>query len=156
MKFYYGLWLEIWKTLHYSILRLDQVKAQQCWRFSSRAILVGLSIMNPKGPALGLSVPHLCGNLVSTKIENQLSCEVNILCRFYWCFLFCFLINWFLARLGLWCWAQAFSSSRERMLLFFVVCRLLLLQSMGPRVRGFSSCSSQALEHELNSCAARA
>ena len=38
--------------------------------------------------------------------------------------------------MGLWCWAQAFSSSREWVLLFFVVCRFLLLQSMGPRVHG--------------------
>ena len=43
-------------------------------------------------------------------------------------------------------------------LLFVVVCRLLtvvvLLQSMGSRFKGFSSCGVWALEHRLSSCGA--
>ena len=78
---------------------------------------------------------------------------------------FFFLINLciylFLAVLGLRCCAWAFSSCGERGLLFlwcagFSLRWLLLLQSMGSRRAGFSSCGSWALEHRLSSWGARA
>ena len=59
-------------------------------------------------------------------------------------FFFCL----FLAVLGLRCCTRAFSSCGER--------GLLLLQSMGSKHTGFSSCGTWALEHRLSSCGARA
>ena len=77
-------------------------------------------------------------------------------------FLFIYLfIYLFMAALGLRCRVQAFFSCIEQGLLFVAVCRLLiaallLLQSMGSRRAGFSSCGSRALERRLSSCGARA
>ena len=68
---------------------------------------------------------------------------------------------YFWPALGLRCCAQAFSSCGKQGLLFIAVSKLLiavgsLLQSMGCRHTGFSSCGSQALEHKLSSCGTRA
>ena len=66
----------------------------------------------------------------------------------------------FLAALGLCCCARAFSSCGEWRLLFLAVVRashcgvLSLLQSMGSRRVGFSSCVMRALERRLSSCGA--
>ena len=70
-------------------------------------------------------------------------------------------ISLFLAALGLHCSARALSGCSEQGLLVTVVLRLLgavasLLQSVGSRRAGFSSCDSQAPEHRLSSCDARA
>ena len=70
-------------------------------------------------------------------------------------------ISLFLAALGLQCSARALSGCSEQGLLVTVVLRLLgavasLLQSVGSRRAGFSSCDSQAPEHRLSSCDARA
>ena len=69
----------------------------------------------------------------------------------------------FLAALGLRCYAWAFSSCGKWGLLFVVAHRLiiavasLLLQSMGSRHVDFSSCSTQALEHVgFSSCGTQA
>ena len=59
-------------------------------------------------------------------------------------FLFFLFIYLFLAALGLRCCAQAFSSCSEQAPLFAAVCGLLLLQSTGSRLAGFSSCSTRA------------
>ena len=73
----------------------------------------------------------------------------------------------FLAVLGLHCCTWAFSSCGEQGLLC-VVCRLLTAvasrcrawalgtQASVVAARGLSSCGSQALEHRLSSCGARA
>ena len=76
-------------------------------------------------------------------------------------FLKIYFIYLFLAALGLRCCVRAFSSCRERGLLFAVVCGLLiavasLVASTGPRCVGFSSCGTRALERRLSSCGARA
>ena len=70
-------------------------------------------------------------------------------------------ISLFLAALGLHCSARALSGCSEQGLLVTVVLRLLgavasLLQSVGSRRAGFSGCDSQAPEHRLSSCDARA
>ena len=70
-----------------------------------------------------------------------------------------YLFYLFLAALGLRCCTQAFSSCSKR---GYSLLRcaglslqwLLLLQSMGSRCAGFSSCGSRALEHRLSSCGA--
>ena len=54
------------------------------------------------------------------------------------------LVYLFFAVLGLCCSALAFSSCAKQRLHFVVVCRLLLLQSVGSRITGFSSCSTSA------------
>ena len=46
----------------------------------------------------------------------------------------------FLAVVGFRCYVWAFSSCSQRRLLSVAMHRLLLLQSMGPRASGFSSC----------------
>ena len=79
---------------------------------------------------------------------------LSIFIYFFFKFLFIYL---FLAMLGLCCCARAFSSCGERGLLFvwcmgFSLWWLLLLQSMGSRCTGFSSCGSWALEQRLSSC----
>ena len=79
------------------------------------------------------------------------------------------LIYLFLAALGFRCCTQAFSSCGEWGLLFDAVCGLLIVlaslccraRALGTRASvvvacGLSSCSSQALEHRLSSCGARA
>ena len=72
-------------------------------------------------------------------------------------YLFIYLLNLFLAALGLHCCAWAFSSCGERGLLLlrctgFSSPWLLLLWSTGSRRAGFSSCGSRALKHSLSSC----
>ena len=73
----------------------------------------------------------------------------------------------FLAALGLRCCMRAFSRCGERGLLFVVVRRLLIavaccgagalgMQASVVVARGLSNCGSQALEHRLSSCGARA
>ena len=83
-------------------------------------------------------------------------------------FLFIYLIYLFLAVLGPRCCTWAFSSCGEWGLLFVEVHGLLIAVASrcGARAlgtwasvvvaRGFSSCGSQALEHRLSSCGARA
>ena len=90
--------------------------------------------------------------------------------KFYFIlFLNFILFIYFLAALGLRCYAQAFSSCGKRGLLFVTVCVgfslqwLLLLRSMGSTcvasvvvACGLSSCGSRALEHRLTSCGTQA
>ena len=86
-------------------------------------------------------------------------------------FLFLFFINLliylFLAVLGVRCCTRAFSSCGQRGLFFVAVCGLIAVAShcraraLGLRASvvaacGLSSCGSQALEHRLSSCSARA
>ena len=76
-------------------------------------------------------------------------------------FVFNKFIYLFLATLGLCCCARAFSSCSEwgyssLRCTGFSLRWLHLLQSMGSRCTGFSSCGSRALELRLSSCGARA
>ena len=83
-------------------------------------------------------------------------------------FLKLFFICLFLAALGLRCCTQAFSSCRERGLLFVVVCVLLIVvasrcgawalgvQASVVVAHGLSSCGSWALERRLSSYGAQA
>ena len=82
---------------------------------------------------------------------------------FHYSFLkiYLFIIYLFLAGLGLCCCTQTFSSCGDRGLLFaavsgLLVAVLLLLQSMGSRCEGFSSCGTRALECRLSSCGTQA
>ena len=74
---------------------------------------------------------------------------------------FGFVLFCFMAALGLRCCTQAFSSCRERGLLFVAVHGLLiavasLVAEHGLQARGLSSCGARALERRLSSCGARA
>ena len=80
---------------------------------------------------------------------------------------FIYLINLFLAALGLHCCTWAFSSCGERGLLFiarashcsgFSCCRARALGAQASVVvaRGLSSCGLRALEYRLSSCVAQA
>ena len=80
----------------------------------------------------------------------HLQCHVGFSCVVKW-----ISHTYILALLGLRCCKRVFSSCREWGLLLcylmFSLQWLLLLQSVGSRWMGFSSCSSRALEHRLSS-----
>ena len=71
-----------------------------------------------------------------------------------------FFFNLLLSVLGLHCYEWASSRCGEQELLFLVVCSFslqwLLLERLGSRHMGFSSCVSWALGRRLSSCGTRA
>ena len=82
----------------------------------------------------------------------------------YHCFIYMYIYIYNLLFIYFWlCWvivvSRAISSCRQLGLLSsysFSLQWLLLLRSAGSRACGLSSCGSQALEHRLSSCGARA